>query len=1289
MCNTQKYWPGEVKVSKLTVSKDEKFDIYFKFRLDPATAQACQAVAANTIAFSPWLYKNACLPGDAAANVQSSYEATLSQDGYHALIKDVTLNSLGYSQSTLGTTTFCIYGYYHGRTESAENAYYITNGLGNFAAYERMTLDNSVPTHAETNPAFPSVNIQPAKLITTTGDGIVKDYSKVLINIKPNQNGAGLRSKYRIKWDDGDLNFGITGGLEGVHMEWANDESIMLNGVTQFTLPHKDNGYGFTNNPYFSNAGVYFNYAKSVQGLSGDRVACKGTSFGTDCSGIIFRESDGSSKGKGDGNPSLPSDLEPSLRRAAWQSSESGISAPTDAQRTNGNNGQSLGKVDFVALPAIIGVQSPSIWNGNWSIIQSLTMDNSVTLVAGSGQLRPFTVEVFANDNDIKLACQADPAITDKAKCDDLNFAKFGFASAISQSTSSSEQTAKTPTQTLYDFIIRIISSIVIFLTSVIYRIFAYFVVPVINALLQVRPYQDAFVNIIYPGWLILRNLANIFFIIALLVVGLRILFQQSAAGTARGFIMRLIIMALLVNFSLVIAQGVVGIADTVQSQFLPANTRVIEALGTKLMVEPITSFRTAIGGGDQNAEVQGDATIADVTKPIVLLMLAVAAFFAFLAIAAFLAVRLVVLMILYMVSPVAYVGFVMDETKGYAKRWWDEFIKYAFLTPVLVFFLNIAALIATVTSSNTGNVINIGDGLSEDLVAGGLTIISHFIVLLVIFAGMKVALSSGTIGAKTITDYAKKGFTGTMKAFKKPVDWAGAGAKGAAQTQWDRRFKGGMLDPFAHRDAFKKSVADKTKKVQDARLASKEGKLTPGGLYKDPWKAIKYMARGGSLNSALLENDANKRAEHASILTEKERQEKERNLGRNIFDRDVVQAESDALNNGQLTMKTAEDIIDSFDKAESDLITERDAKFEKLNKQIKQHEKKDEDAQKAEKEAELKILQDEYNERLEGENGIITQRKNFQNRIDAAVSAGKSFVKLDAETQDNIKVVFDVEKEKDKLKEKIRDLNKEINSIGEDDKLRQKYGYKNGEYMTLDKRAEIQAEEREIRSHLHNHHMPVSMGARDARLSREKEAEKLITEMEGEELQDAFKKAMNDNNADLASAIAKKIAKEGDFDTLLKEHGYKNNVEEFQKFIDKKFAKFTPTVRYQIGSEISSLNEKNGNLALGKAYKVEDGKLTARPMAEQLRKINAASEGKSADDVLKKKKWDLSYETESGHMINEGDIKNLNRFDASKLKNLEKMNWKKAKHIADAENFDLLHKHIREKIKDIAEGRN
>jgi hypothetical protein len=838
----------------------------------------------------------------------------------------------------------------------------------------------------------------------------------------------------------------------------------------------------------------------------------------------------------------------------------------------------------------------------------------------------------------------------------------------------------------LYAFIVRVISNIIVWLQSVIYRIFAYMVVPILNALLHVRPYQDIFVNIIYPGWLILRNLANIFFIVSLLVIGLKILFQQSDTSIVRSFIIRLILMALLVNFSLVIGQGIVGIADTVQSQFLPGNTKVIEALGEKLMVEPLKNFRSEVATDSTTfTDKNSEAALSDTIKPIVLLILSIASFFSFIAVAAFLTVRLVMLWVLYMLSPIAYVSFIMKESQSYFSMWWNEFLKQAFLTPILVFFLNIAALMATLFSSNDHSLFqfNVDQSLSGDIVIGSLTIITHFVVLIFIMLGMKFATTFGAAGSKAVVKYAKQGFDTVTK---RPAKWAGGVAKDAAKTQWDRNFKGGMLDPFAHSAAFKESVAHKTKMKMDNRLAGNETKLTPSNLYNDPKKAFKYILGGGGVKSASLEASALEKADEAGILTKDERTKLAEAIPLDKAERTKLSEQLGYLDNDQIDHTQAQtDVIDKLTDEENKLKLEKDRRTIRLQKQADDIRLKDSVAAD-DKIDEKAAVEREYDGRIEQ---IRTAKSDFSAKLAGSISDGESALTLDKDTKAAIKVVFDSEKVKEDLKEEIDKLTAEIDSLDKDGNLRKKFNYGTSDEMTDEKRKALLVEKQSIDQALADHRMPVSYGATAARLGREKEAEKLIAGMEGDELRGAFKKAMADNNLDLAAAIGKKVAQEGNFDQLLKDHGFKNNVEEFQKFIDQKFAKFAPTVRYQIGSEISSMGEKNGNLAIGKAYKVDQaGNLATRSMDEQLRKVNAASEGKNVDDFFKKKKWEISYQTPTGHKLNEGDIKNLNNFSGAKLDDMgKKLTWKQAKHIITAENKNLIRGTIREKLQRIADG--
>ncbi len=370
-------------------------------------------------------------------------------------------------------------------------------------------------------------------------------------------------------------------------------------------------------------------------------------------------------------------------------------------------------------------------------------------------------------------------------------------------------------TGTLLTFVASFLATILQLLTTLIYWLFAFIIAPLIEAMLSIHPYQDVFVQVIYPGWLILRNLSNILFIIVLLVIGLATLFQVEKYNY-KHLLVKVVIAAIMVNFSLVIGQAVLGIADTVQNQFLPERLNVIRALGFELMVKPIQKM--------QLDSSSASAGLSNLTYPFFLFALALGAFFAFVAILLFLVVRIVGLWVLLMVSPVAYVARILPETEKYAEEWWKKFLTYAFITPIFAFFLNIAALFATSHVFGQGSPI-----FSTSTVTGGIAefvylTASHVTVLVFLFAGLSFAGSSGVVGAKAITDFAKKGI-------KLPFKAAGGAALGGA----------GLAAGYAMRKKTEKSIPLE-KKGFLGKLAFSA--LNPGAV-KEAWKKRGEELRG------------------------------------------------------------------------------------------------------------------------------------------------------------------------------------------------------------------------------------------------------------------------------------------------------------------------------------------------------------------------------------------------------------------------------------------------------------
>lgn len=828
-------WSGpsntELSVSHSKVNENQKFSTYIKIKLTDSEVASCKANGSKDYEVSLFI-QNSGIVSCAVSNYyseQRSYPLTFDEAGksFYARVDGISFKTSFQGNYTYGSVnTYCFNAYLN--KVSDRSKFY------GYASVKYIEMDFGTNNHPATT-TLPTVS----NPLNADKDTTIDQTKSVLASTLKVQFTAGLKDKYRLVKTDGDMNFGTTNGLEAITLDWPSGGPKLAPGQYLALTERADYSILIQTDPQYKYTRLYFASGASKFNAS---AACQPSMLTESCGALYSNEFWSNTANKGTGSTTtsgnLPEKFNPTLKTEGWNKSNY-------ASKTASPAGTKLGEEKVYVIPVIWGqsrVPIPNIFLSNGGY--------SAYLMGKNPQL--ITIEIFEKEEDVINACKAENA-SNPAVCT-AEYSRYGIGKAITATASSSETDSNNQvSQTLYGFVVRVISTIVTWLQSIIYRIFAYIVVPILNALLKVRPYEDGFVNIIYPGWLILRNLANIFFIISLLVVGLRILFQQSAAGTARGFIMRLVIMALLVNFSLVIGQGIIGIADTVQSQFLPGNTKVIEALGAKLMVEPLKSFRSEVAN-DDGAFSNDDAqlALADTIKPIVLLILSVAAFWSFVAIAAFLLVRLVMLWILYMLSPIAYVGFVMDETKKYAKQWWDEFIKYAIMTPVLVFFLNIAALMATVFSGSDNSLFQFSDGSqSADLVVGSLTILTHFIVLLFIFAGMKFALGSGTFGAKAIVNYAQKGFKNT---FSKPAKIAGSLkdmsvdkiASGASKRGYEGFAKAitAVAKPLDFGRALKKSRIDDPLKARKGREADRLASLAGDKEKKDVLKSMREKSK-------------------------------------------------------------------------------------------------------------------------------------------------------------------------------------------------------------------------------------------------------------------------------------------------------------------------------------------------------------------------------------------------------------------------------------------------------------
>lgn len=326
----------------------------------------------------------------------------------------------------------------------------------------------------------------------------------------------------------------------------------------------------------------------------------------------------------------------------------------------------------------------------------------------------------------------------------------------------------------IFALIGKVIGGIAFILQELIYGIHTFLLVPLLSALLSIRTYTDTFASVIYPGWVVVRNASNILFVISIIAIAMGTLFRVDAYQY-KHLLVQLIIAALLVNFSLVIGQSVLGLADTIQNQFLPNSGEIARTLGKILILN-----RTNVENWSNMMQNNG-ASFAGVVAPLFDLSLSLGSFAVFAALVAFLAIRVVALWIYLMVSPIAYVAGVLPQTANLRDQWWSGFIKYAFFTPIIAFFLNIGATLVVAQSQNPV-LQNISDVVTKDptmaqapsIATFMFSVGSNIILLIFIFVGLQVADKLGIIGGSAVADLGKKGFLAPFAAAGSGLQLAG-----------------------------------------------------------------------------------------------------------------------------------------------------------------------------------------------------------------------------------------------------------------------------------------------------------------------------------------------------------------------------------------------------------------------------------------------------------------------------------------------------------------------------------
>lgn len=289
---------------------------------------------------------------------------------------------------------------------------------------------------------------------------------------------------------------------------------------------------------------------------------------------------------------------------------------------------------------------------------------------------------------------------------------------------------------------------------------------------------------VVLTGWQVTRDLANLGFVLALIVIAFMTILRFNQYG-AQKMLPKLIAAAILVNFSLMIGGAILDFTNVVTKFFVDRSL----GNGSYAESQDIGSEITAAFNPQKLLEVD-QSTVKTLTPGFTTAIVNVgsllfATAFTFLmglvmlAVALMLLSRFVWLAFLMAIAPLPWLFNIIPigQLKSEGGKWWSQFIHWAFVAPILSFFLYLTLATVNAVSNISGTILsqNSNASLNPTLISGAVLQLTNMLILVgFLIGGLMAANSMGIAGANALMGVAKK--TG-----EKAKGWAGKQTVGRA----------------------------------------------------------------------------------------------------------------------------------------------------------------------------------------------------------------------------------------------------------------------------------------------------------------------------------------------------------------------------------------------------------------------------------------------------------------------------------------------------------------------------
>ncbi|KND46890.1 MAG: hypothetical protein AB199_00460 [Parcubacteria bacterium C7867-004] len=269
-------------------------------------------------------------------------------------------------------------------------------------------------------------------------------------------------------------------------------------------------------------------------------------------------------------------------------------------------------------------------------------------------------------------------------------------------------------------------------------------------------------------AWGVMRDIANIGLLFGFIFMGVMLILNVDGGGhghgggiSAKKAIPRLILFAVLVNFSLFATQAIIDVSNGLASVFAEQAGQKCDPSApadpcVNVGISGLVSDRAGIGsiwtGGDG---VNATKPLASAIVLICLAIFVMITAMVLLAGAIMFIYRVVVLSLLMVTSPIGFAGMAIPSLKKLADEWWSKLFSQAFFAPaylLLIFIsLKLTETLAQGSSGKLGEAIaGTGGVAGAQAAAGNVQVVLVFAVIIgFMMASLIVANKMGAMGAK------------------------------------------------------------------------------------------------------------------------------------------------------------------------------------------------------------------------------------------------------------------------------------------------------------------------------------------------------------------------------------------------------------------------------------------------------------------------------------------------------------------------------------------------------------